>query len=89
MFFVAAPDGLCYYFHEPGRVGRCKVADKATTERRVVSAPTATGRMGTGEVLSVEAGPDEAVEWLWTHDREGSRVTGYRVVARPAEQPLS
>jgi hypothetical protein len=33
-----------------------------------------------GQVLSVEIGPDEEVEWIWSHDSErGSFVAGYDV----------
>jgi hypothetical protein len=43
--------------------------------------------MSGGQVLSVEVGPDEDVEWIWSHDRErGSHVTGYKIVARVAER---
>jgi hypothetical protein len=38
-------------------------------------------------VLSVEVGPDEHVEWIWSLDRErGSQVTGYEIVARVDER---
>ena len=50
---------------------------------RVVTAPGTEASLGSGQVLSVEVGPDEDVEWVWTHDRQrGSFVTGYRVVPR-------
>jgi hypothetical protein len=50
-------------------------------ERRVVRAPIAAGHMGSGELLSVEIGPDEEVQWFWSHDRErGSFVAGYTIV---------
>jgi hypothetical protein len=43
--------------------------------------------MSAGQTLSVEVGPDEEVEWIWSHDRErGSRVTGYKIVARTPER---
>ena len=54
---------------------------------RTVTAPTTTDQMSGGRVLSVEVGPDEDVEWIWSHDRErGSHVTGYKIVARVAER---
>ena len=49
--------------------------------KRVVSVPGGTSFMGSGELLSVEVGPDEDVEWFWCHDRErGSFVAGYAIV---------
>jgi hypothetical protein len=43
--------------------------------------------MSGGRVLSVEVGPDEDVEWIWSHDHErGSHVTGYKIVARLPER---
>ena len=55
--------------------------------KRTVTAPTTEGGMSGGRVLSVEVGPDEDVEWIWSHDRErGSHVTGYKIVARVAER---
>jgi hypothetical protein len=46
--------------------------------------------MGAGEVLCVEVGPDEDVEWVWSHDRQrGSLITGYRIVARRITQLLT
>jgi hypothetical protein len=54
--------------------------------KRIVAAPSNAGAMDAGEVLSVETGPDEEVEWVWSHDpQRGSRVTGYRIVPRRAE----
>ena len=51
-----------------------------SAERRVVRAPSANP-MGPGEVLSVEVGADEEVQWFWSHDRErGSFVSGYTIV---------
>ena len=55
--------------------------------KRTVMAPTIAGQMRGGQVLSVELGPDEDVEWIWSHDRErGSHVTGYKIVARAPER---
>ncbi len=56
-------------------------AKKAPT--RIVIAPGAAASMTAGEVLSVEVGAHEDVEWVWSHDpKRGSRVTGYRIVRR-------
>jgi hypothetical protein len=53
--------------------------------KRVVIAPRSAGAMSAGEVLSVEVGPDEDVEWVWSHDpRRGRSVTGYKIVPRVA-----
>ncbi len=50
---------------------------------RTVAAPLAAAPMGAGEVLSVEVGADEDIEWIFSHDPgRGSRVTGYRIVPR-------
>jgi hypothetical protein len=62
------------------------VVEEPKRVKRTVTAPT-TGQMSGGRVLSVEVGPDEDVEWIWTHDRDrGSHVTGYKIVARVAER---
>jgi hypothetical protein len=59
------------------------MAENEQLVKRVVTAPSTAGPFGSGQVLSVEAGPDEDVEWVWTHDRQhGSFVTGYRIVPR-------
>lgn len=51
--------------------------------RRTVTAPGDAA--APGQVISVELGEDEDVEWQWTHDADGSsRVTGYRIVPRAA-----
>ena len=63
------------------------MAEDTKKATRIVTAPGNTGPMNAGEVLSVEIGPDEDVEWVWSHDRErGSAVTGYRIVSRISEQ---
>ena len=63
------------------------MAQDAEREKRIVIAPTSTSPIGSGDVLSVEAGRDEDVEWVWSHDRErGSSVTGYRIVPRKTER---
>lgn len=54
--------------------------------KRTVVAPSPAAPTSEGEVLSVDVGPDEDVEWVWSHDRKhGSRVTGYRIVTRNTE----
>ena len=66
------------------------MAKQEKTAKRIVLAPSSTGAMSTGEVLSVEIRPNEDVEWVWSHDRErGSSVTGFRIVQRPAEHQSS
>jgi len=63
------------------------VVEEPKHAKRTVMAPTTAGQMSGGRVLSVEVGPDEDVEWIWSHDREGgSNVTGYRIVVRVAER---
>jgi hypothetical protein len=62
------------------------MANDDETAKRIVVAPSNTGPVSTGEVLSVEVGPDEDVEWVWSHDRErGSSITGFRIVPRLAQ----
>ena len=57
------------------------------SEKRIVVAPSSMGSMHGGEVLSVEVGLNEDVEWVWSHDRErGSAVTGYTIVPRAPER---
>lgn len=57
--------------------------DEPKRAKRTVTAPSTGGEMSGGQVLSVEVGSDEDVEWIWSHDRErGSHVTGYKIVAR-------
>ena len=61
--------------------------EEAKRVKRTVTAPTSAGQVSGGQVLSVEVGPDEDVEWIWSHDRErGSQVTGYKIVARAPER---
>jgi hypothetical protein len=63
------------------------VVEESERAKRTVMAPTTAGQMSGGRMLSVEVGPDEDVEWIWSHDRErGSHVTGYKIVARIAER---
>lgn len=61
------------------------MAENEQRLERVVTVPAGADPLGPGQVLSVEARPDEDVEWVWTHDRlRGSFVTGYRLVPRNA-----
>ena len=69
-------------------IAEVHVVEESRRAKRTVTAPTTAGRISGGRVLSVEVGPDEEVEWIWSHDRErGSHVTGYKIVARVAERP--
>jgi hypothetical protein len=54
------------------------------SERRVAIAPQVyAAPMRAGQIISVDAGPDEEVEWTWSHDPvRGSYVTGYRTIER-------
>jgi hypothetical protein len=63
------------------------VTNETKRAKRSVMAPSGAGPMSRGEVLSVEVGADEDVEWIWSHDRKrGSFVTGFKVVPRIAER---
>jgi len=63
------------------------VVEEPKRAKRTVTAPTTAGQLSGGRVLSVEVGPGEDVEWVWSHDRQrGSHVTGYKIVARVAER---
>ena len=62
------------------------MSESKESPKRLVTPPSNAGPMGSGEVLSVEAAPDEDVEWVWSQDRHrGSSVTGYRIVPRRTE----
>jgi hypothetical protein len=51
--------------------------------KRIVLAPSSTGMLIPGGVLSVMLDEDEDVEWQWTHYADGrSVVTGYRIVKK-------
>jgi hypothetical protein len=61
------------------------MAEDERPAKRIVTAPGSTGPMSAGEVFSVELGPNEDVEWVWSHDRErGSSVIGFTIVPRVA-----
>lgn len=62
------------------------MSENVKTAKRIILAPSTTAPLSAGEVLSVEAGPDEDVEWIWSHHRErGSTVTGYKIVTRETD----
>lgn len=72
---------------EHGQVTTVPIKRESKTAKRTVTAPSSASPMTGGQVLSVEVGPDEEVEWVWSHDRErGSFVTGYRIVPRAAQR---
>ncbi len=61
------------------------VTEEKKAPTRIVVAPGTAAAMGAGQVLSIEVGADEDVEWLWSHEPErGSLVSGYRIVRRNA-----
>ena len=61
--------------------------DKQESEaRRIVFAPRSEIAPSSGEMLSVEVGAKEDVEWIWSHDpQRGSAVTGYKIVPRAVD----
>jgi hypothetical protein len=66
-----------------------RMAEDGEATKRIVAAPSAGASPRAGDVLSVEVGPDEDVEWVWSHDRlGGSRVTGYVIVPRDDPRDL-
>jgi hypothetical protein len=62
--------------------------------KRTVLAPSNARPMTVGELLSVELGANEDVQWIWCHHGErGSSVIGYTVVPRetieiPKKRPI-
>jgi hypothetical protein len=65
------------------------MTDESKPTTRPVVAPSNAGPVTGGQVLSVEAGLDEEVEWIWNHDHErGSYVAGYRIVPRVLVEDL-
>lgn len=64
------------------------VTDKQDVKRTVM-APSSTRPMTVGELLSVELGANEDVQWIWCHHGErGSSVIGYTfVLPEPIEIP--
>jgi hypothetical protein len=56
---------------------------KTTEEKRIVQAPYSGSSDLPGQVLSVELGEDEEVNWLWSHFPNGqSVVTGYEIIKK-------
>lgn len=57
--------------------------------KRTVMAPSSACPMTIGELLSVELGVNEDVQWIWCHHGDrGSSVIGYSVAPRePVEIP--
>jgi hypothetical protein len=70
------------------------VANKNNIVRRAVLAPSNTARLRAGDLLSVELGADEHIQWIWCHHGErGSSVIGYTIASRepldvPEKQPI-
>ena len=59
------------------------MSKKTEATTRFVTAPGST--VSAGQVLSVAVGPDEEVQWIWSHDAQhGSYVSGYSIVPRLA-----
>jgi hypothetical protein len=58
---------------EYGRITTVPTKGRSKKAKRIVTAPSNASPMMRGQVFSVELGPDEQVEWVWSHDRE--RVT--------------
>lgn len=62
--------------------------------RRTVLAPSNAGRPRAGDLLSVELGTDEQIQWIWCHHGErGSSIIGYTIAAGeamnfPEKQPI-
>lgn len=60
---------------------------KKAEKKRVVQAPSSGSSDSPGQVLSVELGEDEEVNWQWTHRPDGtSVVTGYEIVKKTEEK---
>ena len=59
-----------------------------------VLAPSNAARLKAGDLLSVELGTDEDIQWIWCHHGErGSSVIGYTIGLReplnvPEKQPI-
>lgn len=52
------------------------------------SAPFQSGPMTTGSIQGAWTGPDDDIDWCWTHTSEGSYISGYTVRRRLPAQPL-
>jgi hypothetical protein len=61
---------------------------QTTDFRRRVEAPLPTGLFSrqsiTSASLSVLLSENEEVEWVWTHTRNGSYVSGYKICPKVA-----
>jgi hypothetical protein len=70
------------------------VPNKDDIVKRTMLAPGNAGRLRAGDLLSVELGTDEHIQWIWCHHGErGSSVIGYtitpgEVVNVPEKQPI-
>ena len=54
--------------------------------RRVVApSPQGSPRGSSSALLAVNLHGDEDVEWIWTHDTNGSYIIGYRIVKKAAD----
>ncbi len=54
--------------------------------RRVVApSPQGAPRGASSALLAVNLREDEDVEWTWTHETNGSYVSGYRIVKKAAD----
>jgi hypothetical protein len=60
---------------------------KEAEKTRIVQAPSSGNSDLPGQVLSVELGEDEELNWQWTHRQDGtSVVTGYDIVKKTEEK---
>jgi hypothetical protein len=56
---------------------------KTTEKKRIAQAPSSDGSDLPGQILSVELGEEEEVNWLWSHFPNGqSLVTGYEIIKK-------
>jgi hypothetical protein len=75
---------------EYGRITTVPMKRGSKKAKSIVTAPSNASPMTRGQVFSVELGPDEQVEWVWTHDHErGSFVSGYKIVPLAANPRAS
>jgi hypothetical protein len=60
---------------------------KKAEKKHIVQAPSSGNSDLPGQVLTVELGEDEEVNWQWTHRPDGtSLVTGYDIVKKTDEK---
>lgn len=68
--------------------------DVTDNVKRIVMAPSSAGPLRAGELLSVDLGADEDVQWIWCHHGErGTSVIGYTIASPepieiPEERPI-